>query len=91
MGGEQAAGVLAQVKKDSMAKRGLPWSSDDEQALKAPIIEQFDKQSHPYYATARLWDDGIIRPRDSRRVLALALAAALNAPIPETRHGVFRM
>ena len=91
MGGEQAAGVLAQVKRDSMEKRGLPWSDSDEQALKAPIIEQFEKQSHPYYATARLWDDGIIEPADTRRVLAMALAASMNVDIEDTRFGVFRM
>ena len=91
MGGEQAAGVLAQVKKDSMKKRGLSWSDAEEQALKAPIIEQFEKQSHPYYATARLWDDGIIEPADTRRVLAMALAASMNVDIEDTRYGVFRM
>lgn len=91
MGGEQAAGVLTQVKRDSMAKRGLKWSDKDEQKLKKPIIEQFEKQSHPYYATARLWDDGIIAPADTRNVLGLAISATLNAPIEETQYGVFRM
>ena len=91
MGGEQAAGVLAQVKKDSMAKRGLPWSDEDEQNLKQPIIEQFETQSHPYYATARLWDDGIIEPSQTREVLAMALSATMNADIEDTQYGVFRM
>jgi len=91
MGGEQAAGVLAQVKKDSMAKRGLDWSDEDEQNLKQPIIEKFEKQAHPYYATARLWDDGIIAPSDTRNVLGLAISASLNAPIEDTQFGIFRM
>ena len=91
MGGEQAAGVLAQVKKDSMAKKGLAWSDEDEQALKQPIIDQFETQANPYYASARLWDDGIIAPSDTRKVLGLAISASLNAPIEETRFGVFRM
>lgn len=91
MGGEQAAGVLAQVKRDSMEKRGLEWSDEEERALKDPIIKQFEEQSHPYYATARLWDDGIIEPADTRRVLAMALSASMNAEIEDTRFGVFRM
>jgi len=91
MGGEQAASVLATVKRDGLALRGQDWSDDDEQAFKAPIREQYEREGHPYYATARLWDDGIIKPADTRRVLALALAAALNAPIEDTRFGVFRM
>ncbi len=91
MGGEQAAGVLAQVKKDSMAKKGLAWTDKDEQNLKQPIIDQFEQQAHPYYATARIWDDGIISPSDTRNVLGLAISASLNAPIEETRFGVFRM
>jgi len=91
MGGEQAAGVLAQVKGDSMKKRGLPWTEADDEALKAPIIEQFEAQAHPYYATARLWDDGVIAPEDTRNVLACALSATMNAEIEETRFGVFRM
>jgi len=88
MGGEQAAAVLAQVKKDNMKES---WSSEAEEAFKAPIRAQYERQGHPYYASARLWDDGIIVPADSRRVLGLGLAAALNAPIEETRFGVFRM
>jgi 3-methylcrotonyl-CoA carboxylase beta subunit len=88
MGGEQAAAVLAQVKKDNMKES---WSPAEEEAFKAPIRAQYERQGHPYYASARLWDDGIIAPADSRRVLGLGLAAALNAPIEETRFGVFRM
>ncbi len=91
MGGEQAAGVLAQVKRDSLEKQGKSWSAEQERALKQPIIEQFERQSHPYYATARLWDDGIIAPCETRTVLGLAISASLNAPIEETRFGVFRM
>jgi 3-methylcrotonyl-CoA carboxylase beta subunit len=85
MGGEQAATVLAQVR------RNRDWKADEEEAFKAPIRAQYERQGHPYYATARLWDDGIIDPADTRRVLGLALSAALNAPIPPTRFGVFRM
>jgi len=91
MGGEQAASVLATVKRDGIEAKGGQWSAEDEAAFKAPIREQYEAQGHPYYATARLWDDGLIRPTDTRRVLALALSASLNAPIPETRFGVFRM
>jgi 3-methylcrotonyl-CoA carboxylase beta subunit len=88
MGGEQAASVLAQVKKENMK---TPWTAEAEEAFKTPIREQYERQGHPYYASARLWDDGIIAPADSRRVLGLGLSAALNAPIEETRFGVFRM
>jgi 3-methylcrotonyl-CoA carboxylase beta subunit len=88
MGGEQAAAVLAQVKKDNMKEA---WPAEEEEAFKAPIRAQYEKQGHPYYASARLWDDGIIAPADSRRVLGLGLVAALNAPVEETRFGVFRM
>ncbi|RBO54329.1 methylcrotonoyl-CoA carboxylase [Rhodovulum sp. BSW8] len=91
MGGEQAAGVLATVKRDAIERAGGTWTSEDEAAFKRPTIEMFAEQSHPLYASARLWDDGIIDPRKSREVLALSLSAALNAPIPETRFGVFRM
>jgi 3-methylcrotonyl-CoA carboxylase beta subunit len=92
MGGEQAASVLATVKRDGIEAKGGAWSSDEEAAFKKPILEQFEHQAHPYYASARLWDDGIIDPADTRRVLALGLSASLNAPIPETpRFGVFRM
>ena len=91
MGGEQAASVLATVKRDGMAARGDSWSAAEEEAFKAPIRQQYEQQGHPYYATARLWDDGIIDPADTRRVLALGLSAALNAPVAETRFGIFRM
>ena len=91
MGGEQAAGVLATVKRDGIEARGGTWSADDEAAFKAPIRAQYEVQGNPYYATARLWDDGIVDPAQTRRVLALSLAAALNAPIEPTRFGVFRM
>jgi 3-methylcrotonyl-CoA carboxylase beta subunit len=91
MGGEQAASVLATVRRDNITAKGGHWSGAEEEAFKAPIREQYEKEGHPYYATARLWDDGIIMPADTRRVLALALSAALNAPIEETRFGVFRM
>lgn len=91
MGGEQAAGVLSQIRRGQIEGKGDEWSSEAEQTFKAPIIEQFEKEAHPYYASARLWDDGVIDPADSRRVLGLALSAALNAPIAETRFGVFRM
>jgi 3-methylcrotonyl-CoA carboxylase beta subunit len=91
MGGEQAASVLATVKRDGIEARGGEWSADEESAFKSPIREQYEHQGHPYYATARLWDDGVIDPADTRRVLGLAISASLNAPIPETRYGVFRM
>ncbi|HEX6613567.1 MAG TPA: carboxyl transferase domain-containing protein [Rhodanobacteraceae bacterium] len=91
MGGEQAASVLATVKRDGIEARGGEWSKDQEEAFKAPIREQYEHQGHPYYATARLWDDGVIDPADTRRVLGLAISASLNAPIEETRYGVFRM
>ncbi len=90
MGGEQAAGVLATVKRDGMEARGEKWSAEEEAAFKAPIREQYEREGNPYYATARLWDDGIIAPVDTRRVLGLALSACLNAPVPETKFGVFR-
>jgi acetyl-CoA carboxylase carboxyltransferase component len=91
MGGEQAASVLAQVKQEQQARRGTPMSEADVEALKAPILAKYEEEGSPYYSTARLWDDGIIPPADTRTVLALGLSAALNAPIPETRFGVFRM
>jgi 3-methylcrotonyl-CoA carboxylase beta subunit len=91
MGGEQAASVLATVKRDGLSLKGIEWSADEEEAFKAPIRNQYETQGHPYYATARLWDDGVIDPADTRRVLSLGLAAAMNAPIPDTRFGVFRM
>ena len=91
MGGAQAAGVLATVKRDAIERKGGSWSSEEEEAFKAPTIEMFERQSHPLYASARLWDDGIIDPRKSREVLFLSLSAALNAPIEDTQFGVFRM
>ena len=91
MGGEQAANVLAQVRRDGMAARGETWPTEQEEAFKAPIRAQYETQGHPYYASARLWDDGIIDPAETRTVLALGLSAALNAPIEQTRFGVFRM
>ena len=91
MGGEQAAGVLATVKREAMERAGESWSAEDEAEFKRPTVEMFEEQSHPLYASARLWDDGVIDPRQSREVLALSLTAALQAPIDETRFGVFRM
>ncbi len=91
MGGEQAASVLATVRRDGIEAKGGQWSADDEEAFKAPIRRQYEDQGHPYYATARLWDDGVIDPADTRRVLALGLSTSLNAPIEETRFGLFRM
>jgi 3-methylcrotonyl-CoA carboxylase beta subunit len=91
MGGEQAASVLATVKRDGIEARGGAWSADEEEAFKAPIRRQYEEQGHPYYASARLWDDGVIDPADTRRVLALGLSASLNAPVPDTKFGVFRM
>ncbi|MCR9158600.1 MAG: methylcrotonoyl-CoA carboxylase [Rhodobacteraceae bacterium] len=91
MGGEQAAGVLATVKRDAMEKRGESWSVEDEAAFKKPTVDMFEEQAHPLYASARLWDDGIVDPRKTRAVLSLSLEAALNAPIEDTRFGVFRM
>jgi 3-methylcrotonyl-CoA carboxylase beta subunit len=91
MGGEQAAGVLAQVKRDQKEREGQDWSSAEEAEFKQPIVDTYERQGHPYYASARLWDDGVIDPADTRYVLGLSLAAALNQPIEETRFGVFRM
>ena len=91
MGGEQAASVLATVKRDGIEAKGGEWSADEEEAFKAPLREQYERQGHPYYASARLWDDGIIDPVDTRRVLGLAISASLNAPIEPQRYGVFRM
>jgi 3-methylcrotonyl-CoA carboxylase beta subunit len=91
MGGEQAANVLAQVKADNFARKGETWSPEDQEAFKRPIREQYEHQGHPYYASARLWDDGIIDPRDTRDVLGLGISASLNAPIEKTNFGVFRM
>ncbi|WP_266170202.1 carboxyl transferase domain-containing protein [Dyella subtropica] len=91
MGGEQASSVLATVRRDGIEAAGKTWSAEEEEAFKAPIREQYEHQGHPYYASARLWDDGIIDPADTRRVLGLAISASLNAPIEPQRYGVFRM
>jgi len=91
MGGEQAASVLATVRRDNLEAEGKAWSEGEEEDFKQPIRDQYEAEGNPYYATARLWDDGIITPAETRRVLALCFAAALNAPIPETKFGVFRM
>ena len=91
MGGDQAAAVLATVRRDGIEGRGGNWSMEEEEAFKAPIRNQYEEQGHPYFATARLWDDGVIDPADTRRVLALGLSAAANAPIPKTRFGLFRL
>ena len=91
MGGEQAASVLATVRRDSIESKGGTWSQEQEYQFKQPVKEQYEHQGHPFFASARLWDDGVIDPVDTRQVLALGLSAALNAPIPETRFGLFRM
>jgi 3-methylcrotonyl-CoA carboxylase beta subunit len=91
MGGEQAASVLATVRRDGIEAKGGAWSEDEEEAFKAPIREQYEEQGSPYYSTARLWDDGVIDPVDTRRVLGMGLAAAANAPVPEPSYGIFRM
>jgi 3-methylcrotonyl-CoA carboxylase beta subunit len=91
MGGEQAASVLATVRRDNLEAAGKQWSREDEEAFKAPIRAQYETQGHPYYASARLWDDGIVDPAQTRDVLGLGLSAAANAPVEPTRFGVFRM
>jgi 3-methylcrotonyl-CoA carboxylase beta subunit len=91
MGGDQAANVLAQVRRDALENRGQSWSIEDEQQFKQPILEQYERQSHAYYASARLWDDGIIEPAETRSRLAAGLAISVNAPIKKTHFGVFRM
>jgi len=91
MGGEQAASVLATVRRDGLEKAGQEWSTEDEESFKAPIRDQYEAQGSPYYATARLWDDGVIDPADTRRVLGMALAATSHAPVPAPSYGVFRM
>jgi 3-methylcrotonyl-CoA carboxylase beta subunit len=91
MGGEQAASVLATVRRDNIEAKGGQWSKEEEAAFKQPILEAYDREGHPYYATARLWDDGILDPVDTRTALALALSAAMNQPIGPTKFGVFRM
>jgi acetyl-CoA carboxylase carboxyltransferase component len=91
MGGEQAASVLATVKKDQLARDGQPFSAEDEEALKAPILHKYDTEGSPYYSTARLWDDGILDPARTRDALGLGLSAARNAPLADARFGIFRM
>lgn len=91
MGGEQAASVLATIRREAIESKGGTWSTEQEQIFKAPILDQFEREGHPFYATARLWDDGVIKPADTRRILGLSLSATLNAVIPDTRFGVFRM
>ena len=91
MGGEQAATVLATIRRDQLKAAGQEWSAADEGEFMEPIRRQYESQGHPYYASARLWDDGVIDPLDTRRILGLALAMVKNAPTPETRFGIFRM
>ncbi len=91
MGGEQAANVLAQINRDNHTKHGTSWPADDEEQFKANLRSQYEAQGNPFYASARLWDDGVIAPEDTRIVLGLGLSAALNAPILDTKFGVFRM
>jgi 3-methylcrotonyl-CoA carboxylase beta subunit len=91
MGGEQAASVLAQVKRDGMESQGKTWPASEEEEFKRPIREQYEHQGHPYFASARLWDDGIIDPADTRMALGLGISAALNAPPEKTDFGIFRM
>ena len=91
MGGDSAAGVLTTVRGASLKKKGTPWSEQEEEKYRDDVLTQFDHQASPYYSSARLWDDGIIDPADTRKVIHLALETALSAPIKETRFGVFRM
>jgi 3-methylcrotonyl-CoA carboxylase beta subunit len=91
MGGEQAAGVLTTVKRDQLARDGKPFSKAEEDAIAKPVLEKYEAEGSPYYSTARLWDDGIIDPADTRNYLGLGLAIAYNAPIPPMKFGVFRM
>jgi 3-methylcrotonyl-CoA carboxylase beta subunit len=91
MGGEQAAGVLSQIKRDQYERAGEQWSAEEESAFKQPIIDNYERQGHPYYASARLWDDGIIDPAETRNVLGLAISASLNRDIEDSKFGVFRM
>jgi 3-methylcrotonyl-CoA carboxylase beta subunit len=91
MGGEQAASVLATVRRDNYERQGEEWSTEDEAAFRQPIVDQYDREGHPYYASARIWDDGIIDPAETRRILGMSISAALNAPIEKTNFGVFRM
>ena len=91
MGGEQAASVLAQVRRDGLESRGERWPADEEEAFKDTIRDQYETQGHPYYASARLWDDGVIDPVDTRTVLGLSISASLNRDMEPTRFGIFRM
>jgi acetyl-CoA carboxylase carboxyltransferase component len=91
MGGEQAAGVLTTVKREQMARDGQALAPDAEAAIRQPILEKYDTEGSPYYSTARLWDDGILDPAQTRQALALGVSAAFNAPIPPAKFGVFRM
>ena len=91
MGGEQAASVLARIRRDRIEEEGGDWPEEEEAEFKAPILEQYDTQGQPYYSSARLWDDGVIDPADTRAVLARGLAAAANAPVVKTKFGIFRM
>ena len=91
MGGEQAASVLSTIKRDGMEAKGQTWSVEDEDAFKAPVRARYEEEGSPYFATARLWDDGIIDPAQTRDVLGLSISASLNAPIPDTTFGIFRM
>ena len=91
MGGEQAAGVLATVKREQLARDGKTLTADDEQALRQPILDKYEREGSPYYSSARLWDDGVLDPVETRQMLALGLSAAYNAPIPQAKFGVFRM
>jgi 3-methylcrotonyl-CoA carboxylase beta subunit len=91
MGGEQAAGVLTTVKRDQLAREGQPFPAEEEEAIRRPIVDKYEHEGSPYYSTARLWDDGILDPVQTRQALALGLSAAFNAPIPDAKFGVFRM
>ena len=91
MGGEQAASVLAEVRKDNAQRSGQPVTTEEDSAFRTGILEQYETEGHPFYASARLWDDGVIDPADTRQVVALGISAALNAPVEPTRYGVFRM
>ena len=91
MGGEQAAGVLTTVKREQLARDGQSLGAEDEAAIRDPILERYEREGSPYYSTARLWDDGILDPAETRPALALGLSAAFNAPIPEAKFGIFRM
>ncbi|XP_047331914.1 methylcrotonoyl-CoA carboxylase beta chain, mitochondrial-like [Impatiens glandulifera] len=91
MGGAQAAGVLAQIEKSDKKKRGIQWTKEEEEEFKAKVMEAYDKESSAYYSTARLWDDGIIDPADTRKIIGLSISASLNSPPQNTKFGVFRM